>query len=237
VVFRLEPDGLYWLPHEFGSAGDGMLPSAGLLQATDGMLYGVTSWGGAGTVGTVFKMDEYGGNYSVLLSFQKIATDAQAPNSELVEGSDGALYGTTARYGDINSGTVFRLMKDGSGYTILYVPGGSVEDFYNPNGLLSGSEGILFGTIQYGGGPETAGCAYTLSPLPLPPRISSIALGGGSVSIQSAATSGIYYDLLRSTNLASWSVLNTLLSPPNGQLGWTNTGSPEPAAFYRLRQH
>src|SRR5262249_18640628 len=63
--------------------------------------------------------------------------------------TDGALYGTSPLGGSTDSGTVFRIARDGSGY-------GVVHDFAFgagnlPTGLVEARDGTLFGTTQYGG--------------------------------------------------------------------------------------
>src|SRR5439155_22774203 len=46
---------------------------------------------------------------TVLRSFTGIAGDGKFPYADLVEGNDGALYGTTAEGGDAGGGTIFKL--------------------------------------------------------------------------------------------------------------------------------
>src|SRR2546426_1176722 len=62
--------------------------------------------------GTVFKLNRDGSGYQILYDFS--SGGGWWPDAALVQGSDGALYGTT--YG----GVVFKLNKDGSSYEILY---------------------------------------------------------------------------------------------------------------------
>ena len=57
TIFRMAPDGnSYVVLHSFNAAIDGTFPTAGLLQATDGNLFGTTTSGGAGNAGTVFRL-------------------------------------------------------------------------------------------------------------------------------------------------------------------------------------
>ena len=113
------------------------------MEGNEGALYGTTGGGGAYTnqygfgFGTVFKLNKDGSGYSVLYSFGGLNGDGSGPGG-LIEGSDGALYGTTSgggaytnQYGD-GLGTVFKLDKDGSGYSILRSFGGEVGDGQNP---------------------------------------------------------------------------------------------------------
>ena len=71
-------------------------------------------------------MNKDGSGYTVLRAFSDTGSDGQNPVG-LMEGSDGALYGTTSPGGIPNPspysrsglGTVFKLNKDGSGYSVL----------------------------------------------------------------------------------------------------------------------
>jgi uncharacterized repeat protein (TIGR03803 family) len=150
TVFKLNPDGTgFSVLTNFDSFTTGFGVS-GLLLGTDGALYGAAPYGGSSYSGTVFKLNTDGSGLTILTNFDYFATGAY-PNSELLQGADGALYGTTRNGGSSYSGTVFKLNPDGSGFTVLtnfdYSTTGS-----NPNGgLLQGADGTLYGTTGYGG--------------------------------------------------------------------------------------
>src|SRR5262249_46487383 len=100
----------------FGSINnDGQKPNAAPIAGTDGFLYGSTRDGGSSGYGTVFMLKKDGTSYSILHNFSTTADEGQNPG-QLLEASDGRLYGTTFYGGKNGSSTVFRLNKDGSGY-------------------------------------------------------------------------------------------------------------------------
>jgi uncharacterized repeat protein (TIGR03803 family) len=100
--------------HEFGGGPlDGASPYEAPIEGRDGNLYGTTGSGGAFDEGTVYRMDPFG-NVTVLHSFGDTPDAGSCPVGELVEGDDGALYGTTAFGGTFNHGTAFRLRLDGA---------------------------------------------------------------------------------------------------------------------------
>ena len=238
TIYMLSPDGAnYLVIHVFGGTGDGRSPATGLSLGSDGALYGTAANGGTGGgVGTVFKMTSFGENYTVLRSFSNTGGDGQHPNTELVEGPDGALYGTTAQGGAGTAGTIFKLAKDGSGYAILHHYGTTSIDLESPYGpLLLGTNGVFYSTAMYGGGG--VGCVSILSASPMPPRFLSLSASNSSNNVVCAATAGIQYDVLRSLNLSTWQVLTNLTSPPNARLSFSDLNPPAPAAFYRLNQH
>ena len=56
TVFKITPAGAETVLYSFTNAGvDGGYPQAGLIQGSDGNLYGTTFFGGTGSVGTVFR--------------------------------------------------------------------------------------------------------------------------------------------------------------------------------------
>src|SRR6266568_1083211 len=156
TVFELNKDGTsYSTLHSFSSTEwDGRNPQGGLMEASDGALYGTTASGGKSSAGTVFKLNQDGSGYGTMLNFSAPSGVGQYPADPLLEGSDGALYGTTIYGGNANAGTVFKLNKDGSGYDLLHDFGISHSgDGLNPvGGLVEGSDGALYGTTYQGGG-------------------------------------------------------------------------------------
>ncbi len=82
-----------------------------MVQATDGNFYGTTLSGGPSGGGTIFKVTP-NGDLSLIYSFctQPKCVDGKVPN-QLIQGTDGNFYGTTATNGDNpgSHGTVFRL--------------------------------------------------------------------------------------------------------------------------------
>ena len=152
TVFKLNKDGngINFL-HNFGyGSGDGQSPT-GIIEGSGGILYGTTASGGSNGVGTVFKLNKDGSSYGLLRSFGSTAGDGQIPQAGLVEGSDGALYGTTFNGGTNNAGSLFMLSQDGNTYSLLHnfnSPGASGQ---SPNQLTVGSDGLLYGTTVNGG--------------------------------------------------------------------------------------
>ena len=55
TIFKITPAGVFTTLHSFVNT-DGSFPNAGLMQATDGNLYGTTTTGGVHNFGTVFRL-------------------------------------------------------------------------------------------------------------------------------------------------------------------------------------
>ncbi len=76
----------------------GQNPVSGLIQASDGNIYGTAHTGGAPTGGTLFRVHIDGTDYWVMHDFGGLGGGVW-PDSDLVEGINGLLYGATYRGG------------------------------------------------------------------------------------------------------------------------------------------
>ncbi len=152
AVFRMALDGSsYSVPFVFSST-DGEAPSASLIEASDGLLYGTTSRGGLTDQGTLFQLAAGGATHTLLHAFSQTGGDPGNLEAGLIEGSDGQFYGVSRNGGAANAGTVFQVSPDGSGLTILHSFATDGVDGQEPAGrLLEGSDGMLYGTTYYGG--------------------------------------------------------------------------------------
>jgi uncharacterized repeat protein (TIGR03803 family) len=131
---------------------DGSYPTAGLVQAADGSLYGTTFDGGTGDCvggcGTVFKITS-GGTLTALYSFTG-GTDGANPYAGLIQSNDGNFYGTTVQAGSSGVGTIFRITVAGTLTTLYSFSGGT--DGSNPYaGLIQATDGNFYGTTFNGG--------------------------------------------------------------------------------------
>jgi uncharacterized repeat protein (TIGR03803 family) len=112
-IYRLTPSGKFTVLHTFAGP-DGVGPSAPLVQASDGSLYGTTSSGGKQRCGqlhdgcgTIFRIG-LDGSFATLHVFS--GRDGANAEGAMIQGSDGALYGTTSGGGKNGDGSIFRLV-------------------------------------------------------------------------------------------------------------------------------
>jgi len=106
-VYRITTGGAYKVLYNFTSLGttDGRYPQNGVVQGSDGFLYGTASAGGGSGVGTLFKVATTGTGFAVLYNFQTASGDTP---STLFLHTNGNLYGLTFHGGtDTAYGTVF----------------------------------------------------------------------------------------------------------------------------------
>jgi len=162
-VFKINSDGTgYAVLHRFTLA-EGTNLRAPLLHGSDGYLYGVAREGGA-TYGTVFRLSPIGTNFRVLHVFYINPGDGRYPETSLLEGSDGILYGITpiGGTGFADRGTIFSVAKDGTQYRVLRTLTGTDGDGRHPTALVEGTNGFLYG-VTLGGGFAGSGTLFKLS--------------------------------------------------------------------------
>jgi uncharacterized repeat protein (TIGR03803 family) len=175
TAFRLNPStGDYQVIYNFEGQPDGAYPAVQLVSDDSGHFYGTTVSGGPGPClsggylgcGTVFMLEEIGGNWTeeVLHGFNG-GSDGAYPYGPVTLDSLTNLYGTTEEGGDscpghFTCGTVFKLSPtDGSWTkTLVHRFAGGSDGMWPAAGLIFAG-GNLYGTTIDGGGNLT-NCAY-----------------------------------------------------------------------------
>ena len=168
TVFEITPEGKLTTIYSFCSqpnCTDGFQPTGGLVQATNGNLYGATYYGGTNCqnsgpppgCGTVFEITP-AGQLTTIYSFcsQPNCTDAPS-QGVLVEATDGNFYGTTEGGGaNGNYGTVFEITPAGQ-LTTLYSFCSELfcdDGWSTQPGLVQATNGNFYGTTYWGGYPR-----------------------------------------------------------------------------------
>ncbi len=185
IVFSLTPPkrpGPPWTEavlYSFTGGTDGSTPNYGpLLVGNAGVLYGMTSGGGANSAGAAFSLTppvNQGAAWteSVLWSFGANSTDGTYPEGGLVSDANGVLYGGTSAGGVQGFGAVFSLTPPAGGTgvwteAVLYSFLDSLDGTAPMGNLLIGAGGVLYGVTSLGGGNNSDGTAFSLTP-PLAP--------------------------------------------------------------------
>jgi uncharacterized repeat protein (TIGR03803 family) len=141
---------------------DGAYPTAALVQAIDGNLYGTTSEDGANGYGTVFKIAP---NRKLTTVHSFDATDGASPSAGLLQGANGNLYGTTYGGGaNGGGGTIFKITPGGKLTTLYsFCSQSNCTDGAQPYaGLVQAIDGNLYGTT-YGGGANGLGTIFKIT--------------------------------------------------------------------------
>jgi uncharacterized repeat protein (TIGR03803 family) len=160
TVYRISTAGVEKVLHQFGRHGDGVGPSAGLIEM-NGKLYGTTAKGGGSGCGgagcgTVYLMTAAGAE-RVLHRFTD-GSDGAFPGG--LTKLNGTLYGTTQRGGHSpecahGCGTVYSIKPNGVETVLYRFKAGS--DGSLPIAALINVNGTLYGTTLEGGGTDCDG--------------------------------------------------------------------------------
>lgn len=147
--------------HEFAmsAARDGYQPVAAPVFYSDGFLYGTTSAGGTNGGGLVYKILPDGTGYTHIHDFAGGTNDGSTPLAEVAIAPDGTIFGTTSTGGTNNSGVIFKMNRDGTGFTLLHHFGAANDGAY-PSCALTLGENVLYGTTA--GGGAGAGTVFKL---------------------------------------------------------------------------
>ncbi len=180
TVFKMTPSGTLTTIYSFcaqPNCADGNGPVAGLVQASNGDLYGTAEAGGTNNKGTVFKITP-GGQLTTLYDFcsQPACADGAYPAVTLVQATNGDLYGMTMEGGlNGNIACPSSSVYTGCGTVFKLTPGGALTTIYSfcsqPNcadgsvpiaGLIQATNGDLYGTTPLGA--KGSGTLFSLSP-------------------------------------------------------------------------
>ena len=145
---------------------DGATPFAGLIQATDGDLYGTTGGQGTNGGGTLFKITP-SGTLTTVYSFTTCGscTDGYSPVAGLVQATNGNFYGTTLSGGVFLEGTVFKITPSGALTTLYsFCAQTNCTDGQAPSaGLVQATDGNFYGTTEVGGA-NGQGTVFKITP-------------------------------------------------------------------------
>lgn len=184
------------------SGSSGTQPSGGLCEASNGKLYGVTTFGGLNNRGVIYEYNKLNNIFSVKYNFS--LTGGSLPTGRLIE-DNGELFGLSKGSFSRDNESFYKFNYNTNTYTALYnfsATTGILTDGYNGYGsLLKASNGVLYGLNSLGGTNN-----------------------GGTIF--SANSAGNYSKLYNFSNSTGTNPYGTLIEASNGLLyGLTNTSS------------
>ena len=163
VIFSFDPStSTYTKVHDFDGT-NGALPYGSLVQASNGKLYGMTTYGGSSnsyggsTNGVIFSFDPSSSVYTKLKDFD--GTNGSRPWGNLMQASDGKLYGMTREGGidsvggniGIGGGVIFSFDPSTSTYTKLKDLDHLANGISPFGSLMRANNGKLYGMTAWGG--------------------------------------------------------------------------------------
>lgn len=212
TIYKVSPDGVFSVLWNFNVPqilANGNLPTGGLVEGDDGNFYGTTTAsGGAGGIGvqdgTVFRLTPQGALTTIAV-FPSNGSLGAGPSGQMVEGPDGAFYGTT--YGLGLAPVIFRVTKGGQLSVIHTLT--STEGLTNLSSLILGSDGKLYGVAATGGDPTHCNAPYNY---------------GGCGTLFSVTTSGTFQVLYNFTGGATGAFPNAVIQDAEGNLAGVTAG-------------
>jgi uncharacterized repeat protein (TIGR03803 family) len=163
VLFSYDPVTTnYAALFNFDGTNNGSHPQGTLLEASDGLLYGMARDGGLNGDGLLYSYNPISTNFAVLKTFDGANSGRNPQGNHLIQLSNGLLYGTTDYGGSSDNGLLFSYNLNGT-YTPLYsfngTNGGSAR-----GSLFQAPNGKLYGTA-WQGGVNGKGVIYSYNPL------------------------------------------------------------------------
>lgn len=155
VLFEFDPTtNIFTKKLDFLGLSNGRNPSGSLIQASDGQLYGMAPYGGTNDLGILFKYNPTNDSLTKILDFSG-AINGSIPLGDLMQATNGKLYGLTLSGGIYDRGILFEYDPLSSTFTKRY-------DFicnYNecnfgihPEGsLIQATNGKLYSMTSSGG--------------------------------------------------------------------------------------
>ncbi len=167
---------------------NGQYPYGNLLQASNGLMYGMTEAGGKYGYGVLFRFNPVTFQDTVLFDFN-IANGAE-PRGNLIQATDGKIYGMTYTGGTIGYGVIFRLDPVTNKDTVLY--NFQTTDGYGIYGsLYQASNGLMYGMSEYGG-THDLGVLFSFDPITMNENV--------LVSFDSLNGKGPYGNVIQATD-------------------------------------
>jgi uncharacterized repeat protein (TIGR03803 family) len=148
VVFKITPNGKLTVLHSMNGTTDGGIPTAGLMQATDGNFYGVNSDNGIGVnSGVIFSISPKSPYpFSALYTYN--GTQGFNPEVTLLQHTNGILYGDNNVGGTAGSGTFFSFNIGTKPFVSLVTTSGKVGHTIGILGQgFKGATGVSFNGI------------------------------------------------------------------------------------------
>ena len=146
TIFEYTPGDTDIIIKKHFTGDDGAHPEGGLLLANNGLLYGVTSYGGENNSGVIFSFDPATEDYEKLFDFGPLS--GAIPVCSLLQASNGKLYGVTPKGGTSNAGVLFEYDIISETYTKL-VDFDGINTGSEPVGSLTETaDGLLYGITK-----------------------------------------------------------------------------------------
>ena len=150
ILFQYDPiSNILTKKVDFASCGLNK-PSGSLMQASDGRLYGMTNLGGVNNLGALFQYDPVTNVCIKKIDFDGL-TNGSKPNGNLIQATNGKLYGLTPSGGSNGDGVLFQYDINSNVFIKKHDFLVSTNGEYPMGGLCQATDGKLYGMTNSGG--------------------------------------------------------------------------------------
>lgn len=164
TVFRVTPDNEVTVLVNFtGNTGAaiGAHPKGGLVEGSDGNLWGTTEQGGTTGNGTVFKLNPSSGTFQTVVQFDG-NNDGGTPTGSLVKGAGDSLWGMTSEGGASDAGVIFMVDAITGGFSpvVSFTGSTGAAKGSGPKGSLYYDGAGTFWGLTSAGGATSVGTVF-----------------------------------------------------------------------------
>lgn len=161
-LFSYDPQtNIFIKKFDFDGSVNGSYPIGASMQASNGLLYGVTNWGGTNGKGVLFSYDPINNIFAKKYDFDN-SSNGISPGAHLVQAPNGLLYGMT-----VGNDSLFSYNIENNVFTkeVLFpLETSTVSMGYSPVGNLTlSADGLLYGHL-YSGGNYGNGTLFSYNP-------------------------------------------------------------------------
>ncbi|MCD6018915.1 MAG: hypothetical protein K0S53_2036 [Bacteroidetes bacterium] len=157
---------VYLVKKAFDQLIDGQDAKGGLMQASNGKIYGMTSFGGVNNGGELFEYNPVTNSYANKFDFND-QQNGSNPIGTLYQASDGKLYGSTPSTANYD-GTLFRYDPLSNILSFLYFFDGISSGGTSPTGtFVEAANGMLYALTYYSGDTSPGGILFHFDPVSL----------------------------------------------------------------------
>ena len=163
VLFEYDPTtNTFTKKIDFDGTNKGKKPYGSLIQAANGKLYGMTNEGGTQVGGVLFEYDPTTNTFTKKIDFDG-TNKGKKPYGDLMQASNGKLYGMTKEGGTQGYGILFEYDPATNTFTKKTDFDGTNKGNQPMGSLMQASNGKLYGTTMYGGS-YTVGVLFEFNP-------------------------------------------------------------------------
>ncbi len=152
ILFEFNPESsVFTNRFDFSSLNtNGYAPKGSLVQEANGLIYGMTFAGGIHDLGVIFEFDPLTSIYTKKFDFDGINTGGH-PKGNLLNTSNGILYGMTSEGGQFDKGVLFEYSISTSTLNTLVHFDGENSGAHPNGSLMQATNGNIYGLTTEGG--------------------------------------------------------------------------------------